>query len=89
MKTTSWLCLVLVSFDLRGNYSIFEPRADEHTRRLNSNLTLYDIAGALRDIFVQFNIGIARYIDKRMLTVKKKTIIKDRPRTGNKRRSRD
>lgn len=81
-----------ISFDLRGNYGIFEPRSDEYIKRLNSNLTLYDVPGARRDIFVQFNIGIARYIDidkKESNRKKGKTSsIKHRSKSSGKRRPR-
>ena len=79
-----------VSIDLRANYGIFDPRSDEYTQRLNSNLTLYDVPGTRRDIVANLNVGIARYIDidKKDANRKKgKTSgIKHKSRSGGKRR---
>lgn len=79
-----------VSFDLRANYGIFEPRSDDYTQRLNSNQTIYDIPGARRDIFVQFNVGIARYIDLDKKDVNRRkgktSAIKHRTNSAGKRR---
>ncbi|MBL0743972.1 outer membrane beta-barrel protein [Chryseolinea lacunae] len=52
-----------VSFDCRVNYGLFDPRTDAYITKLNSNSTLYDMPGGRRDMFVQLNIGISRYID--------------------------
>ena len=52
-----------VNFDLRVNYSIHDPRSDEYLAKLNAHQTLYDIPGKRRDMFVQFSVGVSRYID--------------------------
>lgn len=81
-----------VSFDLRGNYGLFEPRSAEYIKRQNSNLTIYDVPGTRRDIFVQFNIGIARYIDIDKKDANRKkgktSSIKHRSKSNGKRRPR-
>jgi hypothetical protein len=52
-----------VSFDFRVNYGFLEPRNSAYLDRLNANQTLYDVPGKRKDIFANFNVGIARYID--------------------------
>jgi len=58
----------MISFDLRANYGLFEPRSNSYLQKLNSNGTIYDLPGNRRDIFVYLTIGISRYfeIDKKV-----------------------
>lgn len=52
-----------VSFDLRANYGLLEPRSADYMARLEANQTLYDVPGKRRDIVAYLTVGIARYID--------------------------
>ena len=52
-----------VIFDLRFNYGLFDPRSDDYLSRVESNQTLYDMSGKRNDMFAQFSVGIARYIE--------------------------
>ncbi|HKZ39109.1 MAG TPA: outer membrane beta-barrel protein [Chryseolinea sp.] len=52
-----------VAFDFRVNYGIFNPRTDEYSQRLKSNILLYELPGERRDMFAQVAIGISRYIE--------------------------
>lgn len=51
-----------VSFDLRANYGLLEPRNNAYLDQAKTFQTLYDIAGTRRDMFVQLNIGVSKYI---------------------------
>ncbi|HEY9007959.1 outer membrane beta-barrel protein [Ohtaekwangia sp.] len=53
----------MVSLDFRMNYGIFEPRTNSYLEKLNNYQTLYDLPGRRRDMFVQLNIGISRYLE--------------------------
>lgn len=57
--TESWR----ISFDLRGNIGALEPRKSDHLDRIKNNQAIYEIDGARRDLFLSFNIGIARTIE--------------------------
>jgi hypothetical protein len=61
-----------VVFDLRVNYGLFDPRTASYLEKLEAHQTLYDIPGQRHDIFAQFSIGIARYIDFEKSDVEKK-----------------
>lgn len=52
-----------VSFDLRGNVGLFEPRKGSHLVKIKNNETIYEMDGARRDLFLSFNIGIARTVE--------------------------
>ena len=52
-----------ISFDLRVNYGIFDPRSESYKKNLMSDLSLYQIPGERRDMFAQFTVGISRYIE--------------------------
>ncbi len=57
--TESWR----VSFDLRGNMGVFEPRTSDHLEKIKNNEAIYEIEGARRDLFLSFNIGVARTLE--------------------------
>jgi hypothetical protein len=52
-----------VVFDFRVNYGLFDPRSDAYLNRLKAHETLYDLPGKRRDMFAQFSVGIARYVE--------------------------
>ena len=52
-----------ISVDFRANYGLFDPRTPTYTNNHESTVRLYEIAGERRDIFVQFTVGISRYIE--------------------------
>ena len=52
-----------VTFDLRVNYGLFDPRTDAYISKLNAHQTLYDMPGQRHDVFAQLSVGIARYIE--------------------------
>jgi Outer membrane protein beta-barrel domain len=52
-----------ISFDLRVNYGIFDPRSEAYKKNLMSDLSLYQIPGERRDMFAQFTVGISRYLE--------------------------
>lgn len=52
-----------VSFDLRANYGLFDPRTDAYLAKIKANQTLYDIEGRRHDAFVEVAVGVSRYID--------------------------
>jgi hypothetical protein len=52
-----------VSFDLRGNIGVLEPRTSEYLDKVKAYEEIYDIYGARKDLFLSFNIGIARTIE--------------------------
>lgn len=49
-----------VTFDLRGNYGLLDPRSKELRKRIENNLQIYDIYGFRRDMFLSFTIGLSR-----------------------------
>jgi len=53
----------MVSFDFRMNYGIFDPRTNSYLDKVNNYQTLYDIPGRRRDMFLQINIGISRFME--------------------------
>ena len=57
--TESWR----VSFDLRGNIGVLEPRKSSYLDQAKDHKAIYDIYGSRRDLFLSFNIGIARTIE--------------------------
>jgi hypothetical protein len=57
--TESWR----VSFDLRGNVGVLEPRKADYIDRVKAHEAIYDIYGSRRDLFLSFNIGIARTVE--------------------------
>jgi hypothetical protein len=57
--TESWR----VSFDIRGNMGILEPRNKDYIDKVKDHQAIYDIYGSRRDLFLTFNIGIARTIE--------------------------
>ena len=57
--STAWK----VSFDIRGNYSFMDNRSAAYLEKLKKYETIYDIPGKRRDIILNFNIGVARYIE--------------------------
>jgi hypothetical protein len=52
-----------VSFDLRGNVGLFEPRQQNHLKKIRRNEAIYEMDGARRDLFLSFNIGISRTLE--------------------------
>ena len=52
-----------VSFDLRGNIGALEPRKSEYLDKVKANQAVYDIYGSRRDLFLSFNIGVARTVE--------------------------
>jgi hypothetical protein len=52
-----------VSFDLRLNGGLFEPRKQAYLDQIKANTAIYDIEGGRRDLFLSFNIGIARTVE--------------------------
>ncbi len=54
--TESWR----VSFDIRGNIGILEPRKSDYLKNIETNKAIYDIDGDRKDLFLSFNIGLAR-----------------------------
>ncbi len=69
-----------VSFDLRVNYGLLEPRTSSYLSKLNTYQTLYDIAGTRRDMFVQFNVGVSRFVNVEKRDREKKKKINDSPK---------
>ncbi len=69
-----------VSFDLRANYGILEPRNNGYLAKLNTYQTLYDIPGTRRDMFVQFTIGVSKFVDIEKNDRDKKKKIKGSPK---------
>ena len=52
-----------ISFDLRANYGLYDPRSTTYTKNLESSVSLYQTSGQRRDLYAQFSIGISRYIE--------------------------
>ena len=52
-----------VSFDFRVNYGLTDPRTSEYIDFVKKYQTLYDTPGKRNEMFAQFSIGIARFID--------------------------
>lgn len=52
-----------LSLDLRGNIGALEPRKSEYLDKVKANQAIYDIYGARRDLFLSFNIGVARTVE--------------------------
>lgn len=52
-----------VSFDVRVNYGIFDPRTDAYLNRIQSFESVYDFDGRRNEMFAQLNIGIARFLE--------------------------
>lgn len=52
-----------LSLDLRGNIGALEPRNSEYLDKVKANQAIYDIYGARRDLFLAFNIGVARTVE--------------------------
>jgi hypothetical protein len=52
-----------LSLDLRGNIGALEPRKSEYLDKVKANQAIYDIYGPRRDLFLSFNIGVARIIE--------------------------
>jgi hypothetical protein len=52
-----------ISFDIRGNYGLFEPRSRERIKQIENNQAIYDLEGNRRELFLSFNIGFARTIE--------------------------
>jgi hypothetical protein len=69
-----------ISFDLRVNFGLLEPRSDAYLQRLKANETLYDIPGSRKDIVATFNIGVSRYLD-----IDKKDKNRNKGKTSNQR----
>jgi hypothetical protein len=63
-----------VSFDLRANYGILEPRTPQYLNKIKANQAIYDLPGQRRDLFVGLNVGVSRTleIDRRDLERKQK-----------------
>jgi hypothetical protein len=57
--TDSWR----ISFDLRANYGLLESRTSAYLAKVKTYQTLYDLSGTRRDMFIQFTIGIAKYVE--------------------------
>jgi len=51
-----------VSFDLRANYGLLEPRNSSYLDQAEAFQMLYDIAGTRHDMFVQLNVGVSKYV---------------------------
>ena len=51
-----------ISFDLRANVGLWDPRTNDYLDRAKNQQTLYEIEGARRDIFVSLTLGYARYL---------------------------
>jgi hypothetical protein len=69
-----------VSFDLRVNYGLLEPRTTSYLDKVSTYQTLYDIAGARRDMFVQLMVGASRFVDIEKKDREKKKQIKGSPK---------
>ncbi len=52
-----------VSFDLRGNAGVLEPRKSEYLDKVKAHEAIYDIYGSRRDLFLSLNIGFARIVE--------------------------
>ena len=52
-----------VSLDLRSNISILDPRHDDYLQRIKNNLSIYEIYGKRRDIFVTLTLGVSKIIE--------------------------
>ena len=57
--TDSWR----ISFDLRANYGLLESRNSAYLTKVQNYQTLYDLSGTRREMFIQFTIGISKYIE--------------------------
>ena len=57
--TDSWR----ISFDLRANYGLLDSRNSAYLTDVKNYQTLYDLFGARRDMFIQFTIGISKYLE--------------------------
>jgi Outer membrane protein beta-barrel domain len=64
-----------LSVDFRVNYGLLEPRTENYINSLNNYEELYALPGNRKDTFVQFSVGISRYIivEKRDRDRKKQT----------------
>ncbi len=60
-----------ISFDLRANAGLWDPRSSIYINRAKNNQTLYEVSGNRRDIVVTLTLGYARY-----LTIERKTRVK-------------
>ncbi|MCZ8355777.1 MAG: outer membrane beta-barrel protein [Cyclobacteriaceae bacterium] len=60
-----------LSFDLRANVGLWDPRSNDYLDRAKNQQTLYELSGARRDIFVSLTLGYARY-----LSIERKTRVK-------------
>ncbi len=69
-----------ISFDLRVNYGLLESRTTTYLTKVSTYQTLYDIAGARRDMFAQLTVGISRYVDVEKKDREKKKQIKGSPK---------
>ena len=75
-----------VSFDLRLNYGLLEPRNNAYLTQLSGYQTLYDISGSRRDMFVQFTIGIAKIVEVEKNASDKRKKIKGSPKRSTPKR---
>jgi hypothetical protein len=60
-----------ISFDLRANVGLWDPRSNDYLDRAKNQQTLYELSGARRDLFVSLTLGYARY-----LSIERKTRVK-------------
>jgi len=67
-----------ITFDFLVNYGFFDPRSDRYIEQVNDYQTLYDLPGKRRDLFVQINVGIARFLE-----VEKKDKVKTKQHKGS------
>ncbi len=51
-----------LSFDLRANGGVFDPRSADYLNRADNNQTIYEIAGERRDVFFSLTFGYSRYL---------------------------
>lgn len=69
-----------VSFDMRMNYGIFEPRTSTYLDKVKNNQAIYDISGTRKELFVYLNLGVSRTleIDRREVERKQKKKLQQR-----------
>lgn len=52
-----------VSFDVRVNYGLLEPRSALYTGRIESYESIYDFPGRRNELFAQLTFGVSRFLD--------------------------
>lgn len=71
-----------LSFDLRTNVGILDPRSNQQIAMIKRNEAIYDIYGRRVDLFISFAIGFSKTLelDKRKRSKRKRTIYHKRRR---------